>query len=216
MPAAILQAAFQLTSTPKEGDATAAVSKHVQALGLELWGLGHKPMRGKGLSQYDLGWAPKGPTEPTVYVQVKSGGIHQEDQSVLELLNDVVFAAHDKMSMPLTGALYACVTVLHPEKKNRNYWPTVAALTGRCLLSLTPSAAKEQHGAKANTWIDIVSKTITPYTRTQFGQIFSGTQKAKYVGLFVRPGTLTVEIDAQVISAGLLPHKFDVSLLADH
>lgn len=212
MPAAILSAALKLPATPREADATAAVARYLTGLSYSVWGNGYNSLRGAGIAQYDLGWGPAGATEPSVLLQMKSGGAHQEDQSVLELLNDILYAAYDNCQNAGTGQLCYIATVLHAGDLNRNYWPHVAALTGRCVLSLTPTAAKVKHGAEAATWIDPVARMLKPYTRTQFGQIFSGTQKAKYVGLFARAGTLAIEFDAQVIATGEAPHSFNVLL----
>lgn len=208
MPIDLLRGALALPTPPTEDVATPAVARAASNAGCKVWSAEFEG-EVKHLGKYDVSWGPAGAPRPTVLTQMKTGGVHQEDQSVLEFLNDVLFAAFDRAYSGEKGT-FLCCAVLHPGEKNRLHWPLLKALDGDALLEITPCKAVVERAPAPHTWIDAAAKTLRPRTRTQLAQIFSGTQKMKFVGLFQRPGTLRIPLTARAIPVGQPEGAFDL------
>ena len=160
---------------------------------------------------YDVAWGPAGAATPSLLMMVKTGGCHQEDQELLEFLNDVVVSAYDSTLLPPNTKLI-CACVIHPGPGNKNYWPLMTQMNGAVTLCLHPMGAASARAPSAGAWINHQQRALVPTNKTQLNQIFSGTQKAKFIGLYQRPGQLMIYAAAQVLPVGTPAGAFHVLL----
>jgi hypothetical protein len=153
----------------------------------------------KASKAYDLSWAQAGRSSaPTHLMQVKLGTKEQEDQEVLLFLVDLAFASLD-CSRPDVNVLCAAVV---PIGRQTQYWHRLEPLSGdRMVMILNPSAATDGV-ARGADWIDSNTGRIAPSTRSQYSKIFGAGTNAKFVGLFNRPGTASIEASVHARDAG--------------
>jgi hypothetical protein len=152
---------------------------------------------------YDIAWAASpSALEPDALCQVKLGQKADDGQEVLLFLGDIVYAALDRR---LHGDRVYVIGLVAVGAKP--YWNTIRPQGRSLRLVLDPTSALPGK-VKGVDWLR-KDGAIQPAGRGQYEKIFGAGTNAKFVGLYSRPGVVTVECAAARASAGV----YDVILI---
>lgn len=144
-----------------------------------------------------MAWSTSGNKSPEHVLQLKVADVaDQEDQKGLLFLGDIAAAAMDRHLLNGSLSAHAAIVVENIASRKR-----LASLptTGTVSLRLDPQTAVERD-ENGVSWV--TGSTIHPATPGQYNKIFGAGTNGKFVGLWRRPGTVTIEASASLETVG--------------
>lgn len=160
---------------------------------------------------YDLCWSRPDIPAPEVIMQMKVGGFHSRGQEAQELISDVLYAGYDQLLLDAPVCFYTCTILFESRVADDAGWSRLKMLRRPFYIVLNPSLATNDRMSFADC-IDVGEGVIAPTMRSHINNIFGGTQAAKFIGLYRKPGQVEILVRPIVFRVGGMDESFTVLL----